>query len=447
MTDTHGGWGKIMLGVRLEKMVEATFFRCWTQIVTNDLRPGDHWEMTEGMIATAAANTLARTLLKSDCDSLLMIDSDGDFPENLVTQMRDHEAGFEFDILQAFYTRRGWPPEAIWFKRDINGVLHNCILLGETTEEVAMIGTHCALIRREVFEKLLGDNDLDKHDWFFYPRHIHMTEDTAFSEEAIAAGFKLGATTAVKTNHTSHLSVGWEAYQEYLHTSGQIEQLELFDELSELVCKFTGESADVVISKMNLGNKNVKEAWDKEKPESAEDIRKFYGGNEYLYDLLNWNCTLPYVNLVRPLYSYNGKKVLVIGAGLGTEAKILSSHNDVDVFELPGVLREFCKTRLNGSVRYLEGNTIPEALLAGEYDLVVAIDTIEHFHPDEFCEIMTALGHAIKSGGELFCNNNFGDQDLYPMHFDNSKEFSTWTAESGLIQTSDHTWTKEKQND
>lgn len=451
MTESKG-WGKIMLGVRLEKMVEACFFRGWTQIVTADLRPGDHWEMTEGMVATAAANTLVRMLLRTDCDSLLMIDSDGDFPEHLVTEMRELEAGMEYDCLQAFYTRRGWPPEAIWFQRDKFGVLHNCILLGETTEPVALIGTHCVIIRREVFEKLLGNDDPETHDWFFYPRGKRMTEDTAFSQEAYEAGFKLGATTAIKTNHVSHLSVGWGAYQEYLHTSGQAEQLERFDELTELMMKFTGESKDSIVLRMTKGNLNVKEAWEKEKPSGAEEVRKFYGDESYLYDLLNWNCSLGYIGITRQLYNYVGKHILVIGAGLGTEAKILAAGNNVDVFELPGILRDFCHARLNGSVKYLDGKTLPEAICTSEspeggYDVVVAIDTIEHFHPDEFTEIMDIIGKVIKPGGELYAHNSFGQQDKYPMHFDNEKAFTDWATKSSLIQTSEHVWTKEKQND
>jgi 2-polyprenyl-3-methyl-5-hydroxy-6-metoxy-1,4-benzoquinol methylase len=441
------GWGKIMLGVRLEKMVEACFFRGWTQIVTADLRPGDHWEMTEGMVPTSAANTLVRTLLKSDCESLLMIDSDGDFPEHLVTEMRELESGKEFDCLQAFYTRRGWPPEAIWFQRDKFGTLHNCILLGETTEPVALIGTHCVLIRRKVFETLLGKDDPETHDWFFYPRGKRMTEDTAFSQEAYEAGFKLGATTAIKTNHVAHLSVGWDAYQEYLHTSGQVEQLERFDELTQLMVKFTGESKENIVHKMTKGNVNVKDAWEKENPTGAVEVRKFYGDKSYLYDLLNWNCSLNYIGITRPLYNYSGKKVLVVGAGLGTEAKILSMANDVDVYELPGVLRDFCHSRLNGSVQYLEGKTFPEAIFTSEipefgYDLVVAIDTIEHIHPDEFVETMDAIGMVIRPGGELYAHNNFGEQEKYPMHFDNEKVFTDWAAKSGLIQTSERVWTK-----
>ena len=436
------GWGKIMLGVRLEKMVEAPFIRSWANLLTSGMRPGDRWEMTEGLPAHSAANALVRQLLHSDCDSILMVDSDGDFEKDFIHQMRDHEPGFDFDVLQAFYIRRGWPPQAIWFKRDESGTLHNCLIFGDITEEVALVGTHCVLIRREVFEKMLGDNDPELYHWFYYPRHQQMTEDAAFSFDAIDAGFRLGATSHVKVNHLSHLSVGWDTYQEYLQTSGQAEQLDRFDNLTKLVCNFTGETPEVVIQKATSGNKNVKKLWEEMKPTTAGEVVDFYNRPEYLYDLLHWNCTLDYLRITKPLESYKDKKALVIGAGLGSEAALLAENNKVDVFELPGVLRDFCKTRLNGSVHYLDNSALTE--LDRKYDLIVAIDTVEHFHPDEFDGIMSAINRALLPGGELYCHNNFSQQDLYPMHFDNEERFGAWANENGIKQVNDLTWIKEK---
>lgn len=439
-------WGKIMLGVRLEKMVEAPFVRSWSNMLAGGLRQGDRWELTEGMTAHSASNTLVCMLLKSDCDSLLMVDSDGDFETDFISKLRDHEDGWQFDALQAFYLRRGWPPDPIWFKRDAKGVLHNCVIFGETTEDVALIGTHCVIIRREVFEKLLGDKDPDEFDWFYYPRHQKMTEDAAFSEDALAAGFRLGATSHVKANHLSHLSVGWDAYQEYLQTSGKAEQVARFDELLGHIVKFTGETSEQVIEKMKRGNDNVLQAWNKHNPDTLEKTHEFYGAddNGYLYDLLNWNCSLNYVQLTRPLEGYHGRKVLVIGSGLGTEAAILSKNNQVDVFELPGVLKRFCKSRLNGNVNYLEGDTLQKALTDQKYDLIVAIDVLEHFHPDEFNLLMDKINKALVPQGEMYMHNNFEQQDLYPMHFNHSEKFSEWAKEKHITQVSNYVWMKEK---
>lgn len=443
--DKAQGWGKIMVGARLEKMVEAGWVRSWSRLLTEGLHPGDGWELTEGMVAHAASNALVRMLLKSDKDSLLIVDSDADFEPDLVEKFRTHEAGYEYDALQAFHLRRGWPPEAIWFQRDENGIMRNMIIVGETTDDVALAGTHCVIIRREVFEKMLGDHDPETWDWFYYPRHEVMTEDAAFSFDALAAGFRLGATTAVKVNHLGHLAVGWDVYQEYLHTSGQNEQAARFAELIPMIAKFAGKTNAEVMGNIGKGADSVVDAWKKANPQTPEEMRAFYADpeNGYLYDLLSWNCSSMYVNMTRPLRLYYGKRALVIGAGLGTEAALLAEKNEVDVFELPGVLLNFCHSRLNGSVRYLEGDTLQEALPGRRYDLIVAVDTIEHFHADEFAPIMKTINQALEQGGVLYCHNNFDGKTHRPMDFNHQAAFDKWAEDNHITQVSKYTWKKE----
>lgn len=443
--DKTQGWGKIMVGARLEKMVEAGWVRSWSRLITSGLREGDAWELTEGMVAHKASNTLARTLLKSECDSLLIVDSDADFEPDFLEKLRTHEAGYEYDALQAFHLRRGWPPEAIWFKRDESGILRNCVIFGETTEDVALVGTHCVMIRRAVFEGMLGGADPEDHDWFFYPRHDKSTEDAAFSFEALLAGYRLGATSHVKVNHLGHLAVGWDVYQEYLQTSGLAEGVNRFDELSELIGSFTGQTTEEMMAMMGKGKGMVKGAWEKAGPETPEQVRAFYGSpdNGYLYDLLAWNSSPMYVSMTRPLRTYHDRRVLVVGAGLGTEAAILADQNRVDVFELPGVLRDFCHSRLNGQVNYLDEPTLTEAVPGRRYDLIVAIDTIEHFHPDEFLPTMNTIGQALEAGGELYVHNSFHLGEDRPMDFDHQAAFDQWTEDNHIHQIGPYVWRKE----
>lgn len=444
-TKNNNNWGKIMVGIRLEKMVEARFVATAFSWITAGLRPGDMWGVSEGRVAHNAANELVRKLLKTDCDSILFVDSDAELDVDFISRFRDHEAGWEFDALQAFYLVRQWPPEAIWFKRDDNGTLQKCLVFAEATEEVAIVGLHCALIRRSVFEKMLGDDDPMVHDWFYYPRNQQMTEDAAFSFDAAEHGFKLGATSAVVANHIAHLSIGWESYQEYIYSSGKVEQIERFSHLVELMKQFTGESESDIVRKSQLGNKNVDDAWDKYKPEGAVETREFYGlpDNGYLYDLINWNSSPTYISITRPLENYYGCNVLVIGAGLGSEAEILAKKNVVSVFEFPGILYDFCKARLGESVTYLHNEwPIYNILTAEKFNLVVAIDVIEHIHPDEFDRTMEAIAAAIPVGGQLYCHNNFGQQELYPMHFNHQDKFNAWLQENNFTQTNQFVYTK-----
>lgn len=449
-TDMSIGWGSIMVGVRLEKMVEAKFVSTAFKWLTEGLRPGDTWGTSEGMVAHSGANNLVRQFLKTKCDSMLFIDSDAEIDFDFINRFRDHQPGWEFDALQAFYLVRGWPPEAIWFKRDERGILHKCVIFGEATEEVALVGLHCVLIKRHVIETMLGDNNPDEFDWFFYPRGKNMTEDAAFSEEAIGMGFKLGATSAVVANHIAHLSIGWETYQEYLQTSGKSEQVTRFNRIMDLMRNFTGLLEHEILDNMKNSRNSVRDAWNRISPKSTEEVKLFYGkeDNGYLFDLMNWNTDLFYINITRPLREYSGKNVLVIGAGLGEEAEILAYSNKVDIFEFPGILRDFCKKRLGNSIKFFnkEYDLYDTWMIKSpktEYDLIVAIDVIEHIHPDEFEKTMKAISMMIVPGGQLYCHNNFKQQDIYPMHYNHEENFNAWLLENKFAQTGQFVFTKE----
>jgi hypothetical protein len=434
-------WGRICVGTRLEKQVDSRFFKCWTNLVMAGLRKGDGVLVVDDRVAHQASNELARQFLQTGCDTLFMLDSDADIGPNFLNEFRDHQPGWEYDLLQAFYTRRGWPPDAIWFKESALGDMFIRAVYGDDAiEDVAIIGTHAVLIRREVFVKLLGENKPESFDWFFYPRHEKASEDGAFSKEAAKAGFRLGATTHVKAGHISRVTTGWETYQEYLQLSGSNDFIARYQEMLGLIARFTGEEVDLVQAKALRGSETTRDAWKnltpllKGKREETERVRAFYGepDNGYLYDLVAWNFSPQYQQITAPLRNYSHLRALVVGSGLGSEAAILTRNkNYVDVFELPGVLREFSAFRLGSDVRMLEGRTVMEALVM-LYDLIVMVDVIEHIHPDEFDETMDKIRKHLARRGEIFIHVNFGQQENYPMHYDNSAAFAAWLKRSGL---------------
>lgn len=217
----HNGWGSIALGTRLEKMVESRFFLVWSELISKGLRRGDGFLIAADLPAHKASNDLVRRFLKTNCDTLLMLDSDADVGPEFVNGFRDFEGGWDYDVLQAFYTRRGWPPAPIWMTAgpDAN-TLTIPVIQTERTEPVTAIGTHSVLIRREVFETLARGCNQATFEWFFYPRNSTTSEDIAFSLEAGRAGFKLGATTALKAGHIGRVTTGWQTYQEYLALNG-----------------------------------------------------------------------------------------------------------------------------------------------------------------------------------------------------------------------------------
>lgn len=420
-------WGKIFIATRLEKMVSSRFLQVWSELITKGIRAGDNVASVRGMVAHRASNEAVRMLLKSDCDTLFLLDSDADVETDFLERFREYAPGFDYDILQAFYTRRGWPPRPIWIQENALGqTMETYISDPDTVQDVAIAGTHAVLIRRKVFEDMLGDGDPETFEWFWYNRHSDDSEDGVFSKEAARQGFRLGATTHVKAGHISEITTNWETYNQYIDLTGRRPLLKRYGELAEIVGQFTGEPADVVIAKAINASENVLEPWHKAKLNGAESVRGFYGqpDNGYLYELTNWNCQPGYERLIKPLKDIKGKNVLIIGAGLGTEYAYLKDKNNVDVFELPGVLREFLRFRFGDDINLLEYDTLFG--VQGSYDVIVALDVIEHIHPQEIEDTLRHIRYLMRNGGQLYYHNNFGQQDIYPMHYDHSEIFNQW---------------------
>jgi len=224
----RNGWGRIAVATRLEKTVDARFVVVWSHIITKGLRPGDGFLIAADKPAHKASNDVVRRFLHTDCDSLMFLDSDADVEPDFVEQVRNVGQGWKYDVLQAFYVRRGWPPQAIWMEAgpeqstDGKHAVMDCIVTGENvTRDVALVGTHCLLVRRRVFEVMLAQSGIpeDRFDWFYYPRHEQASEDVAWAHEVRDMGFKLGATTAVKAGHICRITTGWDTYQEYVRTN------------------------------------------------------------------------------------------------------------------------------------------------------------------------------------------------------------------------------------
>ena len=440
MTTTPRGWGRIIVGTRLEKAVSSRFFQVWTDIITRGLSQGDGVLSVRGKVAHKAANDLIRMFLSTEADSLLFLDSDADVEHDIIAQFRNYEPGFDYDILQAFYPRRGWPPSAIWFQKDeLGNLMEMFITKDEWLSDVAIAGTHCCLVRREVFEAILSDNDPEKFEWFFYPRHAQDSDEIGLSLEASKLGFRIGATTAIKAGHISEITTTWDTYQQYLYFTGQTALIERYTDLAELVGQYTGETVHTVVAKSAAGEAFVREAWERYDPQTPEQVRAFYGAadNGYLYDLVSWNCQPLFERVIAPLYGMAGQRALVIGGGIGTEADVLLNHgcDEVDVYELPGALRDFLAWRFDGNVNLIDA--LPDEPSC--YDVVSAVDVVEHVHPDEVTSFLSGVDRLLRLGGKLVLHTS-GPADTQPQHYDHSDKLAAWLQ--GYERIGEFLWQK-----
>lgn len=206
-------WGRILYATRLEKYVLAQHFRSAIRMVAEGLRPGDRCAEIEGKLPSYAANFLARVLLQSDCDSILFVDSDADFTSDTLDKLRDLKDGWNFDIFQPFVTGRRWPPLPVWLVDDPDRKFRmKEIRDPNLTEEVAGVGLHFTLMRREIF-----DDPRLTHPWFAFPPDAEEngSEDLTFCMKARDLGYSIGATSKVRVGHWGDTVYGWETLQGY----------------------------------------------------------------------------------------------------------------------------------------------------------------------------------------------------------------------------------------
>lgn len=433
------GWGKILIGTRLEKVVQAQFFQIWEEVATRGLAVGDAKISVRGYVAHRAANRLVEEFLKTECDSLLFLDSDAVVPYDIIRRFREYEPGFEYDALQAFYTRRGWPPTPIWMKRDrLGNMMDTYVVQDNAIDDVDIVGLHCAIIRRKVFETMLGDENPAKFDWFWYLRHNEATEDSVFSHEAKDQfGFRLGATTAIKAGHIGDLETNWDTYTSWLQASGELQLLEIRMKLARQIAEFTGEDVPTVLSKAMAGVKLVQAAWQERNPQTAEEARAFYGyeDNCCLYELLWWNSSRIYQSILEHLRGVRNQDVLVVGPGLGVEVDELLAHNNlVSLYELPGILRQFQEWKYTDNDWVFHAPWPPGV----NYDTVVAIDVVEHVHPDEVEQFLTTLDGSLKPGGLLIMHIAEATE-LQPQHYPHAGLGANLT---GYERLGEYTWRK-----
>jgi len=167
---------------------------------------------------------------------------------------------------------------------------------------------------------------------------------------------------------------------------------------------------------------------------SGKTLDQFYrdGDDTILYDLVDFNTWAEYYpTRLHPLHGFKGKKIFDFGCGIGAAAIFLTLRgNDVTAYDISPRLIEFCQYRvaklnLRG-VRYTK--TVPDSL--DEYDLVTAIDVLEHI-PDLRAALLD-LGAKMRRGAKLYHHDEF-EKELH-IHINHSAHIHEWLEEAGFIE-------------
>ncbi len=175
------------------------------------------------------------------------------------------------------------------------------------------------------------------------------------------------------------------------------------------------------------------EKWDTKKPTKAEEVEAFYKGEDfYLYELILWNYNNPvYQERIQPLLHYNNKRILEIGGGIGSLCIALAyAGNQVTYCDISDTLCKFAKQRFED--RGLNIPIVKNLTGLRDFDIVIANDVLEHIHKDALPKLLEEIALVLKDDGFLYHRSNFGQQDIFPMHFDHSSYFNKMAVDAGL---------------
>lgn len=221
-------WGKIAIGKRIGQCSDPLFERSWGHLLTRGLRPGDTLlDPAIEMPHHFAANVLVKYFLKSDADTLCVVDADMIFPPETLIKLRDDLAGQKYDILSALSVARRYPFAPIVLTKCADGGFRCCkeSITGEIANVDLMSMGFC-LIRRTVFEKMQSEKKCGQ--WFFNWGPQGQGEDTSFSLTAKELGFKIGVHTGLSIGHRGQMVMKWNLEK-------KCTEFEQYDQLKELI--------------------------------------------------------------------------------------------------------------------------------------------------------------------------------------------------------------------
>ncbi len=221
-------WKSIALGTRMNDRCDPLFFNSWSHLIAGGLCAGDTvLDAAVELPQHFAATVMTLFFLRSDADTLCMIDSDMVFKPDTLARLRDDPAGQEYDILSALSVTRRKPFYPIVLRQKADGSAYEgrSDLIDGSVASVDSVGTGFTLIRRSVFDKMKSELGIDK--WYFQFGDGGLGEDTRFCQDAKKLGLKIGVHTGVGIGHRGPLTFVWdyETKRTMMESSDQIKEM------------------------------------------------------------------------------------------------------------------------------------------------------------------------------------------------------------------------------
>jgi 2-polyprenyl-3-methyl-5-hydroxy-6-metoxy-1,4-benzoquinol methylase len=196
------------------------------------------------------------------------------------------------------------------------------------------------------------------------------------------------------------------------------------------IMAFTNQTHDAVRERMKKGSVPLKEeweAWEKQGPMTAERSKAFYKQTaNYIYELGEWhffvdNKRASDLQLVKDVVEMKPNNVLDFGGGVGINAVMLARAGlDVTLADLAGTSLEFAQFRAKKhdvALKLWQTDIAPMPPDA-KYDVILALDVLEHLPADVLEDAVNKLVKLKHAGTKVLMSAPFGRTSVHPMHLD-----------------------------
>lgn len=313
--------------------------------------------------------------------------------------------------------------------------------------ECDAVATGCMVIHRSVFEAL-------PQPWWEY-RDFGNSEDLIFCEEAKDIGVDIYCDLSTICGHYHWVPMGQAQFRSLYLAAGLNQTSYSKNTAIQWLEQFLDISKDDATHKIEAGNAHVVgDYWKrkfKDSTPSVEQVQSFYEdpfvGELYLIELIHWNFSAAFHNIRQMILPVRDKNVLEIGGGIGTVALQLAlQNNNVVTAEVNPLLQDFIRYRTKWMEERVLAGGLGEIYVIGkewaqtaedeQFDTVVSFDTFEHLGAEDLQQLLKDLWRVLKPGGKIYYHANFGQQDIYPLHYNHSEMWDTWLIEAGFIPDS-----------
>jgi len=416
----------VVICVPVYGTVSATFFQSFIRFFTYNQNHSDFRLdaiIRQGLYVDHVRNSLAQAALDANADYIFWMDSDNIVSpktiERLLKVINTHNA----DLAAGIYFEKGKPYYPV-LREYRNGRFFKIedIPIGEVIE-VGAAGMGCTLIKADVFKELEFPWFKTEYIDYDYGERKLIGEDVYMCKKMLDNKMKIVCDTSTISGH---FGAGVDAFG-FLSTENiRKEYKSDRDEMTDDIAEFFKIDRDLAERQIIASDLRLTEAWNKAKPKTPDEERKFYKETDrYVFELAMWHFSSRRdfdVNLVDKIKMDKSKTVLDYGCGTGQNAFILARNGfDVTLADLDSVSLKFAEFRFKKhALPYKIWHVDKDPRPKEKYDTILAFDVFEHIPPRELPQTVRDLIKLKHDKTRIYYTTNFNKTKEFPMHHEAS---------------------------